>query len=171
MSPSAAALFLASLALSCICPAAYASVTVYGISGVQEPLFPTSPSDPSPTVAPPSFAPTNLPAFNQLVLQPPPVPVPPPPTQFGIGLQQNADNLVLGGGLLSVRQNGSFLGFSVEFSVVDQISEFACSHHTQKHAADGPLLQLESIRTFSGRYYPLDSSLTGMQHVYQSTFP
>ncbi|EGO20268.1 glycoside hydrolase family 79 protein [Serpula lacrymans var. lacrymans S7.9] len=58
---------------------------------------------------------TGSAAYNPTTLTPPPVPNPPPPSQFNIQLQN--------GGVpgLSIPQKGSFLGFSVEFSVVTQI--------------------------------------------------
>ncbi|KAJ3552241.1 hypothetical protein NM688_g4255 [Phlebia brevispora] len=56
-------------------------------------------------------------AFNNVVLNAPPVPNPLPPTEFTLKLEQNSQN-VPG---LSIPQNGSFLGFSLEMSVVNQV--------------------------------------------------
>lgn len=58
-------------------------------------------------------------AFNNVTLNAPPVPNPPPPTQFDLHLESVARN-VAG---LSIQQAGSFLGFSIEMSVVNQIGE------------------------------------------------
>lgn len=57
-------------------------------------------------------------AFNNVTLNAPPVPNPAPPSQFDLHLDSNAQN-VAG---LSIHQAGSFLGFSIEMSVVNQIS-------------------------------------------------
>lgn len=53
------------------------------------------------------------------VLTPPPVPSPAPPTQFSIQLNNSA-NAVQN---LSIPLSGGFLGFSVEFSVINQVSK------------------------------------------------
>ncbi|KAF8591731.1 glycoside hydrolase family 79 protein [Ramaria rubella] len=84
---------------------AYADVTIY----TQVP-FGTGTITSSATstyTAPAAFDPTSLTA--------PPVPSPAPPTQFPVQL--------LSGGMpgLSIPQSGSFVGFSVELSVADQI--------------------------------------------------
>lgn len=111
---------LTSLSLTLFLRPTAASVTVYGISGIeaQEPLTLSASSSAS------SSDPTNLPAFNSLVLQPPPVPVPAPPTRFVLTVPATTQDAVVDDGLMvSVVQNGSFFGFSIEFSVVDQVSE------------------------------------------------
>jgi hypothetical protein len=90
-------------------PSTYASVTVYG----QLPLAQTN-SAYRPAA-------TTLAAYNDTVLAPPPLPSPVPARQFTIPLQQNA-NAVNG---LSIPHTGglSFFGFSIEMSVVSQVSE------------------------------------------------
>ncbi|KAL0954363.1 hypothetical protein HGRIS_003354 [Hohenbuehelia grisea] len=90
--------------LGCSFDVVRAAVTVYG----QQPLGMTLTSDsgPMPTKA----------AYNRTVLIPPPPPQP-PSTAFGISLQPTADR-VTG---LSVRQSGTFYGFSIEMSVVNQV--------------------------------------------------
>ncbi|KAH9476923.1 Beta-glucuronidase [Psilocybe cubensis] len=62
---------------------------------------------------------TGLPAYNPTVLQPPPPPDPSTmPTQFTIQLNNAVPPAA------SKQQNGSFLGFSVEMSVVNQVIPF-----------------------------------------------
>lgn len=107
---------------------AQASVTVYGVSGQLQQtlgLDGTTNSTASSTADIPAYTP---PAFNTVVLQAPPVPQPPPPTQFSLSLQASTSAGVQG---LSIPQSGSFLGFSVEFSVVNQVGERAPRLHNQ----------------------------------------
>jgi len=61
---------------------------------------------------------TGAAAYNPTVLNAPPVPVPPIPVNFGIQLQNGG---VSG---LSIPLNGSFLGFSIEFSVSNQVRTY-----------------------------------------------
>ena len=99
--------------------AAVRCVTVYGPTGV---IGRTTTSSTSTSTAPgTAYTGNGAAAYNQVVLQPPPVPQPPQPTQFSLQLQNNAQN-VQG---LSIPQNGAFYGFSIEMSVVDQISAFS----------------------------------------------
>lgn len=58
---------------------------------------------------------TGAAAYNPTVLIAPPIPDPPPPTEFTIQLQNAGTSGV------SIPQAGSFFGFSVEFSVANQI--------------------------------------------------
>lgn len=88
---------------------AHASVTVYS----QRPIGST------PTQAA-SANYTGAAAYDPTVLQAPAVPNPAPPTQFSLQLN-NAPNGVQG---LSIPQSGAFMGFSIEFSVINQIREF-----------------------------------------------
>lgn len=60
---------------------------------------------------------TGLGAYDPLVLVAPPPPVPPPPLEFPIVL------LPEGQPGLSIPLQGNVLGFSIEMSVVDQVSE------------------------------------------------
>lgn len=61
---------------------------------------------------------TGLPAYNPLVLQAPPPPGPTAlPTQFNLPVP----SAVPAGA--SIQQNGSFFGFSIEMSVVNQVCE------------------------------------------------
>lgn len=108
------------LLLSYCVAAVSAAVTVYGTQGVLAPDLPSGSGGTASatfSVAPSMY--TNAPAFNDVVLTPPPIPVPPPPTQFSQLLASNAQN-VPG---LSIQHTGDFLGFSIEMSVGDQISE------------------------------------------------
>ncbi|KAG2352434.1 hypothetical protein BDR07DRAFT_1475185 [Suillus spraguei] len=54
-------------------------------------------------------------SYNQTVLTPLAPPNPPPPTQFNVELQTGGD-----ASGLSIQQEGSFFGFSIEFSVTTQ---------------------------------------------------
>ncbi|TDL27070.1 hypothetical protein BD410DRAFT_783231 [Rickenella mellea] len=54
-------------------------------------------------------------ADDKTILNPPPVPNPAPPKAFNIQLQSG------GAAGLSIKHDGSFLGFSIEFSVSDQV--------------------------------------------------
>lgn len=100
-----------------------AAVTVYGPQGVLAPELPSGSGGAVATtvsVDPATY--TGAPAFNSIVLTPPPLPNPPPPTQFAQQLASNAQN-VQG---LSIPHTGDFLGFSIEMSVGNQISEYSC---------------------------------------------
>ncbi|KAG1777941.1 glycoside hydrolase family 79 protein [Suillus placidus] len=87
---------------------ARAAVTAYG-PHVQSPLGTT-------TAASASY--TGAASYDQTILTAPAPPNPPPPTQFNIGLQTGD---VSG---LSIQQEGSFFGFSIEFSVTTQVLPF-----------------------------------------------
>lgn len=85
------------------------AVTVYG----QTPLV-------TATSLAPGASYTGLAAYDTRILDPPPLPEPRPPTQFGIQLSATSNN-VQG---LSIPLSGAFYGFSVEMSVVTQVSEY-----------------------------------------------
>jgi len=97
----------ASLALLCplLLSGSTVAVTVYG----QAPLAATSTT--------PGAAYTGLRAYDPTVLQPPPLPSPAPGNQFNLQLTQAA-GAVQG---LSVPLKGSFWGFSIEVSVINQV--------------------------------------------------
>lgn len=84
---------------------AQAEVTAYG-PHVQSPLG---------TATAPSASYTGAASYDQMTLVPPDPPNPPPPTQFNVQLQTGD---VSG---LSIQQEGSFFGFSIEFSVTTQV--------------------------------------------------
>ncbi|OCH90122.1 hypothetical protein OBBRIDRAFT_793583 [Obba rivulosa] len=101
------------------------AVTVYGVQGVLQGVATggasasvTYTSDTAAGTA--VFDPGNYTgdaAFNPVILAPPPLPSPAPPTQFTVQLPNNAQNQPG----LSIPQSGSFLGFSIEMSVVTQV--------------------------------------------------
>jgi hypothetical protein len=94
---------------SCFICLARASVTVYS----QQPL-----GAGTATAAAANF--TGHAAYDPTVLTAPAVPSPAPSTQFFLQLN-SAPNAVQG---LSIPLSGDFLGFSIEFSVVNQVSEY-----------------------------------------------
>lgn len=65
---------------------------------------------------------TGSAAYDPTVLKPPPIPNPAPNTNFGLQLYS--------GGMsgLSIKQHGAFLGFSIEFSVSNQIRMVSLFH-------------------------------------------
>ncbi|KAJ3487915.1 hypothetical protein NLI96_g3197 [Meripilus lineatus] len=65
-----------------------------------------------------SASPSTYKAYDTTVLQPPALPTELPATQFTVQLQNSASN-VAG---LSIMQSGAFLGFSIETSVITQVS-------------------------------------------------
>ncbi|KAG2065347.1 glycoside hydrolase family 79 protein [Suillus decipiens] len=85
---------------------ARAAVTAYG-PHVQSPFGTTTAA---------SAAYTGAASYDQTILNAPAPPNPPPPTQFNIELQTGGD-----ASGLSIQQEGSFLGFSIEFSVTTQV--------------------------------------------------
>ena len=91
----------------CFLVSVRAGVTVYG----QTPLgfTKTETAGPIPT--------TTLPAYDETRLIPPPLPNPPPSTAFTLNLPANGASVP---GLSIVHRDGSFLGFSIEMSVITQ---------------------------------------------------
>ena len=85
-----------------------AHVTVYDTAGLH----------PTHTPGPGEYS--GLQAFNPVELTPPPIPTPCPPAEFNIQLPPGEDAPGL-----SIPHRGSFMGFSIEFAVVDAISEFS----------------------------------------------
>lgn len=92
--------------------AVQAQVTIYGIEGVKAVTSGTNSAS-----AP--IATKILAAYNERILDPPPLPNPLPPNQFTIQLAADAGDV----NGLSIPQSGAFYGFSVEMSVVTQCSE------------------------------------------------
>jgi len=92
------------LALIFLRPAA-ASVTVYDYAGAVA----------SPTVSGVQPQYTGMQAYNPIELQPPPLPVPLPANAFNIAVHNAAP------GGVSIELRGSFMGFSIEFSVLNQV--------------------------------------------------
>lgn len=91
---------------------ARAAVTAYG-PHVQSPLGTT-------TAASASY--TGAASYDATILTAPAPPNPAPPTQFNVELQTGG---VSG---LSIQQEGSFFGFSIEFSVTTQVREYFRLH-------------------------------------------
>ena len=114
-SPACATMAIHTLLLTLVTALAGAqAVTVYGQGG-QQPIG-TSTGTSTATSAIPS---STLAAYDTLVLNPPPLPDPLPPNQFGVQLAADAVNV----NGLSIPQSGAFFGFSVEMSVVTQVSK------------------------------------------------
>jgi hypothetical protein len=87
------------------------AVTIYS----QQPL-----GDATATATAPGASYTGLSAYDTTPLNPPPLPNPRPAREFSLTLQPSAD-LMPG---LSIPQKGSFFGFSIEMSVVNQVCEW-----------------------------------------------
>jgi hypothetical protein len=92
---------------------ARAAVTAYG-PHVQSPLGTT-------TAASASY--TGAASYDTTILNAPAPPNPPPPTQFNVELQAGD----ISG--LSIQQEGSFFGFSIEFSVTTQVRKYFLHLH------------------------------------------
>lgn len=101
-------------AVSCLVCTTSASVTVYGqIPLAQQTTAVASAGGPAPSL---------LPAYNELILNPPPVPVDPVPAKaFTLNLQQSATAMPG----LSIAHRGDFFGFSIEMSVINQLREWS----------------------------------------------
>ncbi|KAI0087558.1 hypothetical protein BDY19DRAFT_994874 [Irpex rosettiformis] len=96
----------------------HASVTIYNNNGMQQ--QPVGTDTAAGATATNSSIPqwlADMPAFNSIVLQAPAIPSPAPPNQFTLNLQGSTAN-VPG---ISIKQNGTFLGFSIEMSVATQV--------------------------------------------------
>ena len=99
----------------------HASVTIYNNNGMQQQPVGTDTAA-SATATNSSSIPqwlADMPAFNSVVLQAPAIPSPAPANQFTLDLQ--ATTAQVPG--ISIQQNGTFLGFSIEMSVATQVSE------------------------------------------------
>ena len=96
------------LTLTFLLPFSYASVTIYS----QKPIGIST-----TTAIAANY--TGAAAYDPTVLMAPPIPNPPPATQFTLALQEQA--LAVQG--LSIQLSGSFMGFSIEMSVVNQVHE------------------------------------------------
>lgn len=120
MCPALLVLFASLLGL------AYAEVTIYGLTG-QTTIHPLDSSSAVPTATTTSFVTTQGPpqytglaAYNPVYMLPPPIPDPAPANQFTISLPQDAQHQ----SDLSIKQQGTFFGFSIEMSVANQLSEY-----------------------------------------------
>ena len=99
---------------------ANAAVTVYGVGGAQNPTGSQSGSLPVSTLGSTEWT-SALGAWNNVQLQAPPLPVPLPPTAFTVALANQAQHVTN----LSIPQRGDFYGFSIEMSVVEQVSKWS----------------------------------------------
>ena len=118
---------LLALSTCLLASAVHADVTVYGLLGqttaapVQTGTATTQTSATTSFVTthgPPQY--TELAAYNNVYMVPPAIPSPPPANQFAIGVPSDA--ALMNG--LSIKQSGTFFGFSIEMSVVNQLREF-----------------------------------------------
>lgn len=100
-----------------------AAVTVYGQTGVISQVQ-TDGSSPTATSSASSTFYTGLAAYNTTVLTAPALPNPLPATQFQVQLQGSSQDV----NGLSIAQSGAFLGFSIEMSVVTQVSQCLYYH-------------------------------------------
>lgn len=98
-----------------------AAVTIYHVPG-QEPLTLTDSVHPASTTTAAAADYTGAAAYNPTVLEPPAVPDPKPNLAFGIQLQKG------GTPGASIQQAGSFLGFSIEMSVANQVRAYTLLH-------------------------------------------
>ncbi|KIP06544.1 glycoside hydrolase family 79 protein [Phlebiopsis gigantea 11061_1 CR5-6] len=102
------------LAYICV---ARASITVYGLNGqAQQQTHANGQPDASATSSAINSAFTSIPAYNNVVLQAPPVPTN-LTTQFDVPVQSSSQGVAA----LSIELKPGFYGFSVEFSVVNQV--------------------------------------------------
>ena len=97
-----------------------ASVTIYDKQGQATLGQSSSSTDVSftTTAAPSGYTGAGLGPYDPDVLQAPAVPNPLPSMNFGIQLQSSGTTG------LSIQQAGNFYGFSIEFSVITQVSEY-----------------------------------------------
>ena len=94
------------------------AVTVYGPGGVENPTGTFGSGAPAATVSGSNFI-SAYNAYNNVTLTPPALPSPMPATSFSIVLPNQAANMPQ----LSIPHKGDFFGFSIEMSVVQQVSE------------------------------------------------
>ena len=95
----------------------YAGVTIYHLPG-QVIMGPAATAGTATSTATGSAATyTGAAAYDPTTLDPPALPDPRPATQFSIKLSNNEPSG------LSIPQKGDFMGFSIEFSVVEQVCE------------------------------------------------
>lgn len=108
------------LTLAC---STHAALTVYGLNGqVQQQTLADGQPATSVTTSATTAAFTSIPAYNDVVLQAPPVPTD-LTTQFSVPVSNSAQGVPN----LSIQQKPGFFGFSIEFSVVNQVSEYAAA--------------------------------------------
>ena len=94
------------------------AVTVYNQAGPMNPTATSGSSGPQASLGNVGWI-NALNAYNNVQLQPPPLPSPMPSTSFALALPNQAQHMPG----LSIPQRGDFYGFSIEMSVVEQVSE------------------------------------------------
>ncbi|KAI0702809.1 hypothetical protein C8T65DRAFT_262289 [Cerioporus squamosus] len=117
---------LIALSTTLFASAVHADVTIYGLLG-QTTAAPVQTGTATGTTqltattsfvtdhGPPRY--TELAAYNPIYMEPPAIPNPPPANQFAIGVPSDATLM----NALSIKQSGTFFGFSIEMSVVNQL--------------------------------------------------
>ena len=93
------------------------AVTIYGQQGISMPSGVSSTAVPTATAGLDWIS--GLAAYNNVSLAAPTLPDPMPATEFTVQVMGSAQNV----NGLSVKQSGDFLGFSIEMSVVEPVSE------------------------------------------------
>ena len=94
------------------------AVTVYNQAGPMNPSATSGSSGAQATLGNVGWV-SALNAYNNVRLQPPALPSPMPSTTFALALPNQAEHM----SGLSIPQRGDFYGFSIEMSVVEQVSE------------------------------------------------
>ena len=95
------------------------AVTVYNQAGAVNPTATSGSSGPQASLGNVGWI-NALNAYNSVRLQPPSLPSPIPSTSFALALPNQAQHMPG----LSIPQRGDFYGFSIEMSVVEQVSEY-----------------------------------------------
>ena len=100
------------------------AVTIYNQAGPMNPTAASSSSGAQATLGNVGWV-SALNAYDNVRLQPPALPSPMPSTSFALALPNQAEHM----SGLSIPQRGDFYGFSIEMSVVEQVSEcrLSCS--------------------------------------------
>ncbi len=112
-------LFLLSLAaLSTRLPYA-AAVTIYNQDGATAVSAGATQTGAASATATANWL-SSLAAYNNVTLTPPALPSPMPSTAFSISVMNSAQDV----NGLGIQQGGDFFGFSIEMSVVTQVSEY-----------------------------------------------
>lgn len=131
------------------------AVTIYG----QMPLAQTMSvaGTGSAQVAQPTYA-----AYDQTVLVPPQVPNPAPATAYTLSLQRDATAV---NGLSIPHVGGSFWGFSVEMSVINQVCELCQSVYLHYEYSMLHLFSGEELVRFQRAYMYLRYCLIDSSHI------
>ncbi|KAH9914072.1 glycoside hydrolase family 79 protein [Epithele typhae] len=109
----------------CLLAHTRAEITVYGLLGqtTANPVLndgaQATPTTTSFATATTPVAYTQLAAYNPIYLYPPAIPSPAPANTFAIGVPTDAALM----SALSIKQSGTFFGFSIEMSVANQLSD------------------------------------------------